>query len=197
MPHDEPQAVACRPVRAVARRGLGGRIGSVGRGPSRRHDGPGRTYHSLRAGWAGQPGEQQCGNDADRAAGSSGMHRRRIGRRLRPLQHLQSALGRPYRHQSAFATRFHPTRFNPHNQGEPQMIVVREVMHCKPGKVRPLVEKFLAMRKLMEKGGGKMRVMTDVSGARYWTLIAEMEVESLGKFEAMMAGEGMTEADNK
>jgi len=77
------------------------------------------------------------------------------------------------------------------------MIVVREVMHCKPGKVRPLVEKFLSMRKLMEKGGGKMRVMTDVSGTRYWTLIAEMEVESLGKFEAMMAGEGMSEADNK
>ena len=31
------------------------------------------------------------------------------------------------------------------------MMLVREIMHCKPGKVRPLVEKFLAMSKLMEK----------------------------------------------
>jgi hypothetical protein len=78
------------------------------------------------------------------------------------------------------------------------MIVVREVFHCKPGKVRPLVEKFKSMSKLMEKGGGgKMRLLTDVSGSRYWTLVAEMEVESLGKFEAMMAGEGMSDADNK
>ena len=78
------------------------------------------------------------------------------------------------------------------------MIVVREVFHCKPGKVRPLVEKFKSMSKLMEKGGaGKMRLLTDVSGSRYWTLVAEMEVESLGKFESMMAGEGMSDADNK
>jgi hypothetical protein len=77
------------------------------------------------------------------------------------------------------------------------MIVVREVFRCKPGKVRPLVEKFKGMNKLMEKAGGKMRLMTDMGGAPYWTLIAEMEVESLGKFEALMAGEGMTDADNK
>ena len=31
------------------------------------------------------------------------------------------------------------------------MLLVREIMYCKPGKVRPLVEKFLAMSKLMEK----------------------------------------------
>ena len=78
------------------------------------------------------------------------------------------------------------------------MIVVREVFHCKPGKVRPLVDKFKAMSGLMEKGGaGKMRLLTDLSGVRYWTLVAEMEVESLAKFEAMMAGEGMSESDNK
>ena len=78
------------------------------------------------------------------------------------------------------------------------MLVIREVMNCKPGKVKPLVEKFLAMSKLMEKGGqGRMRIMTDLSGERYWTVVAEMDVQSLGKFEAMMAGEGMTEADGK
>ena len=78
------------------------------------------------------------------------------------------------------------------------MLVIREVMHCKPGKVRPLVEKFQAMSKLMEKGNqGKMRIMTDVCAERYWTVVAEMEAPSLAKFESMMAGEGMTEADGK
>ena len=67
------------------------------------------------------------------------------------------------------------------------MLVVREIMYCKPGKVRPLIEKFTAMSKLGEKlGMPKMRIMSDVSAERYWTLIAEMEVPSLQSFEDMM-----------
>ena len=31
------------------------------------------------------------------------------------------------------------------------MYLIREVMYCKPGKVRPMVEKFLAMSKLGER----------------------------------------------
>jgi hypothetical protein len=31
------------------------------------------------------------------------------------------------------------------------MLLVRDIMYCKPGKVRPLVEKFLALSKLSEK----------------------------------------------
>lgn len=70
------------------------------------------------------------------------------------------------------------------------MLLIREVMYCKPGKVRPLVEKFLAMAKLGEqKGWGKMRVMTDLSAERYWTLVAEMEVPSLEAFMSMGQGE--------
>jgi hypothetical protein len=70
---------------------------------------------------------------------------------------------------------------------ENTMLMIREVMSCKPGKVKPMVEKFLAMSKVMDKNGmGKMRVLTDVSGERYWTIIAEFEVESLDKFMAMM-----------
>lgn len=70
------------------------------------------------------------------------------------------------------------------------MLLIREVMYCKPGQVRPLVEKFLAMAKLGEqKGWGKMRVMTDVSAERYWTLVAEMEVSSLEEFMSMGPGE--------
>jgi hypothetical protein len=66
------------------------------------------------------------------------------------------------------------------------MLMIREVMYCKPGKVRPMVEKFVAMSALMEKKGlAKMRVLTDVSAERYWTIVAEFEVESLDKFMAM------------
>ena len=66
------------------------------------------------------------------------------------------------------------------------MYLVREIMYCKPGKVRPMIEKFLAMAKLSEKRGmGRMRVMTDVSAERYWTIVSEMEVESLEAFMAM------------
>ena len=73
------------------------------------------------------------------------------------------------------------------------MLLVREIMYCKPGKVRPMVEKFLAMSKLMEKTGmGKARVLTDVSGERYWTIVSEMEVESLKALEDMFAGQGMS-----
>lgn len=79
------------------------------------------------------------------------------------------------------------------------MYLVREVFHCKPGKVRKLVEKFKAMSDLNEKMGmGKMRIMTDFSGAPYWTLVAEFEVESMTKFEEMMAGMGdMDDATTK
>jgi hypothetical protein len=70
------------------------------------------------------------------------------------------------------------------------MLLVREIMHCKPGKVRPMVEKFVAMTTLMEKAGqGKMRIMTDFVAERYWTIVAEFEVESLDAFEKMMSGQ--------
>ena len=71
------------------------------------------------------------------------------------------------------------------------MLLVREIMYCKPGKVRPMVEKFVAMSELMEKAGqGKMRVLTDFVAERYWTIVSEFEVESLDAFEKMMSGQG-------
>ena len=69
------------------------------------------------------------------------------------------------------------------------MLLIREIMYCKPGKVRPMVEKFLAMAKLNEKAGmGKMRVMTDFCAERYWTIVSEFEVPSMQAFEEMMQG---------
>jgi hypothetical protein len=76
------------------------------------------------------------------------------------------------------------------------MLMIREIMYCKPGKVRPMVEKFRAMSKVMEKNGlGKMRVLTDLSAERYWTLVAEFEVESLDKFMAMDSSPAMKELE--
>ena len=78
------------------------------------------------------------------------------------------------------------------------MLLIREIMHCKPGKVRPMVEKFLAMNELGVKSGmPSMRVMTDFTGERYWTLVAEMEVENLDQFERMMQGAGQSEEEQK
>ena len=65
------------------------------------------------------------------------------------------------------------------------MLLIRDIMYCKPGKVRPMVEKFLAMAKLNEKKGGTMRVMTDVSAERFWTIVSEIEVPSLEECMAM------------
>ena len=68
------------------------------------------------------------------------------------------------------------------------MLLIREVFFCKPGKVRPMVEKFKAMSALTERlGMGKARVMTDVSAERYWTVVSEWEVNSLKDFEEMMS----------
>jgi hypothetical protein len=78
------------------------------------------------------------------------------------------------------------------------MLLVREIMYCKPGKVRPMVEKFIAMDKLGVKAGmPKMRVMTDFCGERYWTIVAEMEVSSVDEFERMMQGTGQSPEDLK
>ena len=67
------------------------------------------------------------------------------------------------------------------------MLLVRDIMYCKPGKVRPLVEIFKAVNKLGEKKGmPKMRIMTDLCAERYWTVVSEMEVESMESFMAMM-----------
>jgi hypothetical protein len=83
---------------------------------------------------------------------------------------------------------------------EAPMLLIREIMYCKPGKVRTMVEKSKAMAELMAKGGmGKMRLLTDLASERYWTLVTEYEVDSLEAFEKMMSGEGQQQnaEDNK
>ncbi len=82
------------------------------------------------------------------------------------------------------------------------MYVVREVVHCKPGKIRLMVEKFRAIRTVLtDMGHEPLRLLTDVTGEPFWTLVAEVKVEKIDDFFAMeqelMASEvlGRTMAD--
>jgi len=64
------------------------------------------------------------------------------------------------------------------------MYVIREIMHCKPGKVGEMVKRFKQMEPLMKEVGLKepQRVMTDMSGESFWTVVAEQNVESLEQY---------------
>jgi hypothetical protein len=66
------------------------------------------------------------------------------------------------------------------------MYVIREVLHCKPGKVRQMAEKFRAIsHALQEMGHEPMRLLTDVTGEPFWTIVAEAKVEKIDDFFAM------------
>ena len=66
------------------------------------------------------------------------------------------------------------------------MYLMREVLYCKPGKVRPMVEKFRALSDISESMGHPgFRLLTDVSGEKFWTLVAESEAESMDAFQEM------------
>ena len=66
------------------------------------------------------------------------------------------------------------------------MYVIREVLHCKPGKVRPMLEKFRTISgAIQEKGQPPLRLLTDVTGEPFWTLVAEANVEQIEDFFAM------------
>lgn len=66
------------------------------------------------------------------------------------------------------------------------MYVIREVVHCKPGYVRRMVEKFTQISAVMkEMGHEPLRLLTDVSGEPFWTVIAEAEVQTIDDFFAM------------
>lgn len=63
------------------------------------------------------------------------------------------------------------------------MFLIRDIMYCRPGKARAMVDKFVALSKMSQQMGmGSMRIMTDVSAERYWTVVSEMEVESLEQY---------------
>jgi hypothetical protein len=74
------------------------------------------------------------------------------------------------------------------------MYVIREVLHCKPGKTRPMIEKLRSLSTaLQEMGQEPMRLLTDVGGEPFWTIVAEARVEKVDDFfvfeQKLMANE--------
>jgi hypothetical protein len=79
------------------------------------------------------------------------------------------------------------------------MYVVREVLHCKPGQVRQMVEKFRAISTALTKLGHQpLRLLTDVTGQPFWTIVAEANVETIDQFfsveQQLMADETLQKA---
>jgi len=77
--------------------------------------------------------------------------------------------------------------------------IIREVLNCKPGKVRPLMDRFRTLSAALERSGRPpLRLLTDVSGEPFWTLIAEVSVPTVDEFfsveESMMADESVRSA---
>lgn len=66
------------------------------------------------------------------------------------------------------------------------MYVIREILHCKPGKVRPMVDKFRALSRAVEDSGHEpLRLLTDAAGERFWTVVVEARVEQVEDFFAL------------
>ena len=66
------------------------------------------------------------------------------------------------------------------------MYLIREIVNCKPGKVRQMVEKFRNISTVLkEMGQEPLRVLTDVTGEPYWTVVSEIRVEKIDDFFAM------------
>ena len=79
------------------------------------------------------------------------------------------------------------------------MYVIREVLRCTPGKVRSMVDKFRVISNVLEEQGHKpLRLLTDVAGERYWTVVAEASVERIEDFftleQTLMANETVGKA---
>jgi hypothetical protein len=79
------------------------------------------------------------------------------------------------------------------------MYVIREVLRCKPGKVKELLERFKVISAaLREMDHEPLRLLTDVAGGPFWTLVAEGTVEKIEDFlaaeEALRANAAVRQA---
>ena len=75
------------------------------------------------------------------------------------------------------------------------MFVIREVLHCRPGKVRGMIEKFRLISSALERNGqAPLRLLTDVAGEPFWTLVVEATV---GRVEDFFTMEGTLMADEQ
>ena len=63
------------------------------------------------------------------------------------------------------------------------MYLIRDTFNCKPGKAKDLINIFKQTMPFMaEEAYKNPRILTDIV-SNYWTVILEIEVESLADFE--------------
>ena len=79
------------------------------------------------------------------------------------------------------------------------MYIIREALNCKPGQVRPLIDRFRTLSAALEKTGRPpLRLLTDVSGEPFWTLIVEATVPTVDDFfsveQSLMADQSVRNA---
>jgi len=75
------------------------------------------------------------------------------------------------------------------------MYMSREIMHCKPGKAKELVSRFRQLSAALDRAGlPPLRIYTDISGEDYWTVVTEMDIESLDQM-ADQTRKTMTDPD--
>jgi hypothetical protein len=67
------------------------------------------------------------------------------------------------------------------------MYVVRDVFDCKPGQSKAVADKFKAALPIVKPMPGFIsgRILIDAVGS-FWTVVLEMEVESLAMYEKQM-----------
>lgn len=66
------------------------------------------------------------------------------------------------------------------------MYLIREIVNCKPGKVGQMIDKFkILSAAVSDMGLPPLRLLTDVSGDPFWTLVAEATVEKIDDFFAI------------
>ena len=66
------------------------------------------------------------------------------------------------------------------------MYLIREILNCKPGKVRSMIEKFQGLSTaLVNMGEEPLRVLTDVTGEPFWTIVVEARVAKIDDFFAI------------
>lgn len=70
------------------------------------------------------------------------------------------------------------------------MFVVRNVFKCKPGKAKNVIEHLQSSMALMEET--KQRLLVDHI-ANFWTVVLEIETESLAEFEKQFQEYGQRE----
>ena len=79
------------------------------------------------------------------------------------------------------------------------MYIIREALNCKPGQVRTLIDRFRTLSAALEKTGRPpLRLLTDVSGEPFWTLIVEATVPTVDDFfsveQSLMADQSVRNA---